>query len=208
VDGWSIVRRVGSGLGVVALLVIGAPVLATFCGTCDGYQGLVMDRLRACPEARGLLGDGIGESYFGCSCGQSETGGGTGNAAWSIPVSGSRGRGTYAYTVEEHGGRWTMTEASLESQGRSIDVLACTSPAPTAGTTASPPAEAQPAAALAAQCDANVAAACLALAAMYDEGKGVPRDPALAHKLYDRACENGLATACVLRDRDASADGR
>jgi hypothetical protein len=100
--------------------------------------------------------------------------------------------------------KWQIMSASLEFQGQTVDVLACTgAPAPTPSVVTSTVAQGDTgsATALAAQCDAKVAAACLALGAMYDEGKGVPRDEALAKKLYDRACQGGLATGCTLRDR-------
>ncbi|HEX8113334.1 MAG TPA: hypothetical protein VF516_36645, partial [Kofleriaceae bacterium] len=46
-------------------------------------------------------------------------------------------------------------------------------------------------------CTGGDAASCAALAAMYDLGKGRPRDLARATQLYDRACSAKLASACV-----------
>jgi TPR repeat protein len=98
--------------------------------------------------------------------------------------------------------------ATLHAQDQNVDLLGCSSALPvSAGSTGDPGG----ATALANQCDgdgdANTAAACLALGAMYEEGKGVPRDEALARKLYDRACQGGLATGCALRDRDRDRAG-
>jgi hypothetical protein len=202
-DGRAIVRRVATGVGIALLLSTGGPFFSTCSGGCGGYEGLVMDTLRVCPKARELLGDDVRESYVGCACGQMETGGGTGNASWSVPVSGSRGRGTYEYVLEQHAGRWQVMAATLHAQDQNVDVLGCSSALPVSAGSSGNPGSAT---ALATQCDANTAAACLALGAMYEEGKGVPRDEALARKLYDRACQGGLATGCALRDRDRDRD--
>jgi len=46
-------------------------------------------------------------------------------------------------------------------------------------------------------CDAKRTAACWALASLYREGRGVPRDPAKAVGLLERGCTLGSKTACV-----------
>jgi hypothetical protein len=134
------VRRVAIVVGGVlvgtGVLSSGGPAMSNCSGACGGYQDLVMDTLRACPKANELLGEGIGPSWVGCSCGQMQTAGATGNASWSVPVAGSRARGTYDYAAEMHGGRWQMTYGTLDVDGANVDILACGAPV-AAGTASS-----------------------------------------------------------------------
>ncbi len=108
----------------VALIGL-TPIFGVAAGSCMGYHGLVMDTLRACPEARKLLGEDIGLGWFGMSCGSAETEGGHGRANWTLPVKGSMEGGSYSFYLEKHGRGWEMRSAELEVGDRVVDVVAC-----------------------------------------------------------------------------------
>jgi tetratricopeptide (TPR) repeat protein len=117
---------------IVALIAIAAPfampAFALFAGSSSGYQDFVIGKLQACQHARALLGEDVGPSYVGLAWGSSETEGGMhGHAQWHIPVSGSRGRGSYDYALELHGGQWSMLHAQLDVDGQLVDIASCTS---------------------------------------------------------------------------------
>jgi len=116
---------------VIPILIViaapfGLPLLSIFAGTSSGYQDFVMGKLQACPHARALLGEDVGPSYVGIACGSSESGGGRDYAKWSVPVSGSKGRGTYSYYLDGQGSQWVMTQAQLDVGGQVIDIANCT----------------------------------------------------------------------------------
>lgn len=95
-------------------------------GTCMGYEPVALERLNACPRATELLGAPIERGYLGMSCGSAETGGGSGNASWTMPVVGPHGRGTYSFYMEQHGGPWTLLRGDLEVGDTEVDVVNCT----------------------------------------------------------------------------------
>jgi hypothetical protein len=184
--------------------VLGIPVLLRLDGDLEGYSPMVMDRLRSCPEARARLGDNIEQSYL-FACGQTSVEGANGNATLVVRVSGSRASGAYSYAVEKHGGVWEMTQASLDVEGETIDVLKCAAPR-----TAAPPAAdagvwvvlgAADAGPLDVQCGANVAAACLALGVMAEQAAADAQGRRQARAYYDRACALGLSAGCAMSDR-------
>jgi len=115
---------------IVVVAPFALPLLSLVAGKVSGYQDLVMGALQACPHARAMLGDNVGPSYVGLAMGSSETQGGHGRASWRVPVSGSRGRGTYRYTVMKMGGPWQINSAVLEAGGQMLDIANC---APGAG---------------------------------------------------------------------------
>jgi hypothetical protein len=111
---------------IVIAVPFGLPAIAMFAGHSSGYQDFVMGKLQACPHARALLGENVGPSYIGIACGSSESGGGRDFAQWSVPVSGSLGRGTYSYYLDGHGNQWVMESATLEVDGQMVDIATCT----------------------------------------------------------------------------------
>jgi TPR repeat protein len=50
---------------------------------------------------------------------------------------------------------------------------------------------------LAAPCEQGTLGACHDLGVVYDEGQAVPRDPAIARGLWQRACQSGHAESCL-----------
>ena len=52
-----------------------------------------------------------------------------------MPVQGSKGRGTYSFSIHKDGGPWRFQRAVLEAGGTELDVLRC---APRGGTVVSP----------------------------------------------------------------------
>src|SRR5580704_13349496 len=96
-------RRIATATAWPVVIVLAMPFAARFCGSCMGYEGVVMDQLNACPRATDLLGAPITESYMGLSCGNAGTGDDGSNASWRMPVSGPRGAGVYHFeAVEKH----------------------------------------------------------------------------------------------------------
>lgn len=101
------------------------PVCSAGIGRLAGYNEPAFAKLRECPLAVELLGDGIGFATFGCATGSAEGGGGGCDADWSYPVSGSRDRGTYYFNARQRGGRAWQVAGVLEVGDRRVDVGAC-----------------------------------------------------------------------------------
>lgn len=120
------VRRVLLGLPLGVLVVLGIFTVTPFLATCGDHSKLVTETVLRCPRAKELLGDDVHPARLGMACGSTETSGGTGQASWSTPYTGSRGRGTVSYDAEKHGGDWVLHRAVLEVGGEEIDLLACT----------------------------------------------------------------------------------
>jgi hypothetical protein len=95
--------------------------------SCSGYDTVITRTLSSCPAAVAMLGPGISLKVHGlsCACGQEETGGGTGHAAWQFQVAGSKANGTLDATLEQHGGSWTVTSGALTVGDRSLDLTQC-----------------------------------------------------------------------------------
>jgi hypothetical protein len=106
------------------LLVLLFPFAGRFCGSCFGYEPVVMAQLNACPLATGRLGSPITESY-GLSCGNAETEDDDGHASWRQPVSGPKGGGVYRFDVLEKAGVWVVASATLDVGGETVDVRQC-----------------------------------------------------------------------------------
>lgn len=119
------VRRVLFGLPVIVLVILGVLVLMPWLATCGGHDEAVTELLLRCPRAKELIGDDAHPARLGCACGSTETSGGTGQASWSMPFTGERGRGTVSFDAEKHGGEWTVLRAQLEVGDETIDLVAC-----------------------------------------------------------------------------------
>jgi hypothetical protein len=95
-------KRITSVGGVVVFAIaylFAGPLMFTKCGSTGDYA---LERLRACPAAVELLGDDI-DSTFGLSLGSIESQGGLERASVSLPVAGSKARGTYDYSADRVG---------------------------------------------------------------------------------------------------------
>ncbi len=117
-------RRVASALGGLAFV----PVLVFAFGyapSCMGFGAPALAHVNACPRAVALLGAPIAQPWIGLSCGNAETEDDDGQASWSMPVSGPRGRGTLDIRAIEHVGHWQFRMITLSAGGHEIDVLAC-----------------------------------------------------------------------------------
>jgi hypothetical protein len=77
---------------IVVLIALAVPFalpgFSMFAGYTAGYQEFVMEKLKACPESKKLLGEDVGQSFVGLALGSSTTQGAFGQAQWSVPVSG------------------------------------------------------------------------------------------------------------------------
>ena len=122
---WRLLLGVPIVLVIVLLVMVLTPALAS-CGDADE---LVEDAVARCPRAKELLGDDAHPARMGCACGTTEIEGGYGHSSWSVPFTGSRGRGTVEYNASKRAGTWTLDAASLEVDGEVIDLVACSQPA-------------------------------------------------------------------------------
>ena len=200
---------------IIAIVVVAAPfalpAFSMFAGHSSGYQDFVMGKLQACPHARAALGEDVGPSYVGLAYGSSESGGGRDYANWTVPVSGSKGRGTYEYYLDGHGSQWVMTKAELDVDGQVIDILNCSPGAGGSGMAgpATPP-QAMGAAQAAVQCfqQGNMECAltqsqtacnlgdmnsCGNAAHLYLTHRN---DPTTAAQVAQMACSAGSSTGC------------
>jgi hypothetical protein len=88
---------------VVGFCVAGCPMMVRGCGAVSGETEPALAALQRCQHARTLLGDDVGWGMVGCSNCESEGGGDPinggchSNATWQMPVSGSKGHGSYTF---------------------------------------------------------------------------------------------------------------
>jgi hypothetical protein len=117
---------------VVGLATI-APIVVLVSGGvpwCMGFEAPALRRIEACPLAVEALGAPVSRAWLGLSCGNAETSGATGEADWTFPVAGPRGRGALDLVAVKQGGDWVLHRALLETDRGSIDVLTCTGGGP------------------------------------------------------------------------------
>jgi len=119
------VRRLLIGIPPLVLLTLALFALTPCIATCGDADDLVTETVRACPRARALLGDDAKPARLGFACGTTESEGAYGRASWSLPYSGSRGRGTVSYAGEKRADMWRLDAATLEVDDETIDLLAC-----------------------------------------------------------------------------------
>ncbi len=88
---------------VVGFFVAGFPLIARACGASGGETDAALGALRRCSAAREQLGEDVDWAAVGCANCESESGGDPinggchSNSSWQMPVSGSRGRGSYQF---------------------------------------------------------------------------------------------------------------
>lgn len=104
----------------VAYLFAG-PMLFSSCGSVGDYA---LERLRACPAAVELLGDGI-DTTWGLSWGSTESRGNMERASVRIPVAGSKGSGAYHYAADRVGGNIRFS-GMIEVGDQQVDIGTCT----------------------------------------------------------------------------------
>jgi len=207
------------------MLIFFVPMIApsVFLSSCgmDSVEAEVIRAIEGCPAAVAALGQDVAPAP-GMSCGNMETGGGSGYANWSFAVSGNRGRGSVSFYAVETGGTWRLQQASLEADGQDMDLLVCSRGAsvglntqiggipgmPAGVEVPGLPSDTPEGAAmlnlgasvLQAQCDSGDMNGCHALSMMY---RTVPDmlDEEKARELSVRACEGGHQGACQFVDR-------
>lgn len=118
-------RRLLIGLPPLVFITLAVFALTPCMATCGDADDLVTETLRACPRARQLIGDDAKPARLGFACGTTETEGSYGRSSWSLPYTGSRGRGTVSYAAEKRAGEWHLDGATLEIDDETIDLLAC-----------------------------------------------------------------------------------
>jgi hypothetical protein len=117
--------RLVIGVPIVVVIVLIAFVITPVLASCGSADELVEDAVERCPRAKELLGDDAHPARLGCACGTTELEGNYGRSSWSVPYTGSRGRGTVQYDASQHAGTWTLDRANLEVDGENIDLVAC-----------------------------------------------------------------------------------
>jgi hypothetical protein len=197
------------------------------CGM-SGAEEQVIQMIEACPSATRALGSDVSAAP-GMSCGNMETGGGSGYADWSFAVSGSRGRGSVSFVATERGGTWNVQNANLEVDGRTTNLVACGNAARMGldadevtipgllhglnvpGLAGQAQAESDDpgdearalnigASMLQGQCDGGDMHACFSLGMMYRTMPAI-QDEAKAQELIERACDGGHSGACSMLGR-------
>jgi hypothetical protein len=114
----------GSLLGLLVLFLCISPKT---CGSTilSDESSATVAALEKCPRAKQLLGEGIAVSWVGCATGESKSGCDTGSGSWSIPVSGSKARGSANISVSKHKKGWRLDACTLEVGDVRVDVVAC-----------------------------------------------------------------------------------
>lgn len=131
-----VARRSGRGAGAMFgslffFAIVTSLVFGTNCGRfaakMSGYEEVVFGPLQSCGLVEEALGDDIGIAMVGCQTGTTQTSPGSGSAAWQMPVSGSKGRGSYGFTATKGSdGRWELRGGLLKVEDRVINVIQCT----------------------------------------------------------------------------------
>jgi hypothetical protein len=120
--------RLVIGVPIVVLVLLILFVMTPLLGNCGEASDLAKEAVLRCPRAKELIGDDAHPARVGLACGSTETEGNYGRASWSVPYTGSRGRGAVSYDASEHAGQWTLDRAFLEVDGETIDLVACSQP--------------------------------------------------------------------------------
>jgi hypothetical protein len=120
-------RILGRASAILAPLgvVVVVPLVGQVMPRCDGAYSPALAALNDCPAATTLLGSPIRQSIVGYACGESETGMGSGNASWTMLVSGPNGSGTFSYSGEKRGGPWQIVNAQLRAGGGVHQIVPC-----------------------------------------------------------------------------------
>lgn len=131
------VAKGGAGCGISSLVF--ACLIAFLFSSPKSCAMLVLSdetasalaAVRKCPRAMELLGNDPSPSWYGCSNGQSKSGCDSGSGHWSIPVSGSRARGTLDILATKHRkSGWRAEQVTLEIGDTRVDVMQCQDIAP------------------------------------------------------------------------------
>ncbi|MBA2662596.1 MAG: protein kinase [Bradymonadaceae bacterium] len=108
-------------LVMITVVVLFFPIVSN---KIFGHDEQVLNVLRACPLAEEMLGTDIGKAV-GCAWGESKTNGSSGISRWSMPVSGTKARGRYDFSMSKSRGKWTVDFASLKAGDTQINAITC-----------------------------------------------------------------------------------
>jgi hypothetical protein len=112
-------------VGIALMFVFVSPKT---CATImiSGETESAMAAVRKCPRAMELLGSDPSPSWVGCANGQSESGCDSGQGSWSMPVSGSKARGSLQIGATKHKkSGWRADSVLLEVGDVRVDVMQC-----------------------------------------------------------------------------------
>jgi hypothetical protein len=145
------VGRVGRPLGCTGCLgslmapLLGIPIAVLTIGgiqmSQQGSDEAALAAFSACPTITAALGTPLSEPTLSMGCGESSSGGGHGEAEWTITIVGPKGRASGWYSAEYHGGGpWTVVSATATLPGgQTVSAVPCPAAAPPAAPPASPP---------------------------------------------------------------------
>jgi hypothetical protein len=136
--------RVGRPLGCTGCLgslmapLLGLPIVVLTLGGISmsqkGSDAAALAAYEACPAITAALGTPLEEATLSMGCGESSSGGGHGDAEWTITIVGPKGRASGWYHASYHGGGpWTVLSATATlPDGQTVSAVPCPSPAPPA----------------------------------------------------------------------------
>jgi hypothetical protein len=196
-SGWSRLKYTLLFPIAVFTIFVGFPMCGQFTASCYGYRAVALEALENCPQAKEALGDDIRFGYVGFAC----TGPDTDDddyeiEDWRMPISGSRGSGSYEFKLQDNGDGWFLRSGNIDVDGKIISLDRC-------GDQPSPPTPLEMfhedlehlEKRATENCDADDADACLTLAHVHQMDTVVDMD--LVKKYMEKACLLGLRVACV-----------
>lgn len=111
---------------VILISLVSGTNCGRFAAKMSGYEEVVFGPLQSCELAQEALGEDIGVAVVGCQTGSTQTSANGGSAAWHMPVSGSKARGSYAFTAtRDADGQWGLRGGFLTVDERTINVVSC-----------------------------------------------------------------------------------
>jgi hypothetical protein len=112
-------------MGVFVTILL--TVIVTSFHNSDAYQQ-ALTKAAENPQVHELIGEPIKPSWF--ISGQLNVNGSTGNANFSIPISGPKGKGSIRAVAYKSGGVWRFTylQVSINGEPESIDLLSIQPP--------------------------------------------------------------------------------
>jgi hypothetical protein len=116
----------GSGVMFAMVpLLVALPMVLVMSGQQESDRAAIA-AFNACPAVTDALGT-VREANYSMGCGESSSGGGYAQAAWTISVEGPKGSATGRYVATKLGsGPWEIQSATLQTaSGQSVVAVPC-----------------------------------------------------------------------------------
>jgi hypothetical protein len=127
--------------------MLGIPITVVTLGAIQMSQQAAdeaaLAAFAACPTITAALGTPLSEPTLSMGCGESSSGGGHGDAEWTITIVGPKGRASgWYHAVYDGGGPWTVLSAQATlPDGQTVTAVPCPALAIPAVPPPAPPAE-------------------------------------------------------------------